>query len=254
MAPLATPRAVRNKVTSQKKQSSSQAATPMAKVEFQPSTLLRRRLSATKAPIGKVKPHHDKAKGNCPAARADRVSRLAMTSHQTPKPQSSNMTPMASSRRAGNGSCSATLSRLTGMTPIGARWIHTVGVRMPCAGLCRYLRYSVRPSRPRYIMLPAPSPMILMVSTHSRAAPSNCASSGPPASGMTTRPTAGMNCAGVTCSAATCSPRNMKNSTAKLKAKWAITPSHHSAIATSTQGVKVSHCAASTSSAMEKVG
>ena len=72
----------------------------MAKVLPQPSNWVRRRLSATKAPSGKVKPHQDSAKGNCPAALADKVSRLAMTSYQTPKPQNSNITTVATSRAA----------------------------------------------------------------------------------------------------------------------------------------------------------
>ena len=101
MAPLATPRAVRTKVIVQKKQSSSQAARPMANVLPQPRIFVRRRLSAANAPTGKVKPHHDKANGSSPAARADKVSRLAMTSHQTPNPQTSNISTVAISRADG---------------------------------------------------------------------------------------------------------------------------------------------------------
>ena len=103
IVPLTIPPAVFTAVIVHKKQSSNQPATPMTKVLPQPRRLFRRKLSPMKEPSGKVKLHHDRAKGNCPAARAANVSRLAMTTHQTQQPQNSNINTVAASRAAGKG-------------------------------------------------------------------------------------------------------------------------------------------------------
>ncbi|EXI75666.1 MAG: hypothetical protein AW07_00977 [Candidatus Accumulibacter sp. SK-11] len=118
-----------------------------------------------------MNPHQDSANGSRPRRCAAAVNSVAISSHQTPEPQKSRPTRRSTPCGRANGRCSARLSRLTGMTPIGARWIQTVGVSMPKAGLARYLRCKVSASSAKYINVPAPRATMLSSRARSRVAP-----------------------------------------------------------------------------------